>query len=125
MTIALTSEAQIPFEDLLEGLGRWDWNPVYEKSYADVLKSYFDLLPKDNSRAEIVLSPSYQYASDDLSKNFKRLIDPNTFFVIEDARGVYYLRQTGCQVCKNAFRFGRSKSRSSGLLFERHRVAIQ
>ena len=94
---------------------------MYEKSYADVLKSYFDLLPKDNSRAEIVLSPSYQYASDDLSKNFKRLIDPNTFFVIEDARGVYYLRQTGCQVCKNAFRFGRSESRSSGLLFERHR----
>ena len=27
LIIALTSEARIPFEDLLQGLGRWDWNP--------------------------------------------------------------------------------------------------
>ena len=101
--------------------------PVYEKSYIDVLRSYFYLLTKDgsNSRAETVLGSSYRYASDDLSENFKRLSEPNTFFVVEDARGVFHLRQTECQVCKNALRFGRADSRSSGFLFERHRVAIQ
>ena len=63
---------------------------MYERSYIDVLRSYFYLLTRDgsNSRAEIVLSPSYQYASDDLSENFKRLTEPNTFFVVEDAREV-------------------------------------
>ena len=100
---------------------------MYEKSYVDVLRSYFHLLTRDgpNSRAETVLSPSYQYASDDLSENFKRLTEPNTFFVVEDARGVFHLRQTECQECKNAHRFGRADSRSSGFLFEKHRVAIQ
>ena len=63
--------------------------PVYEKSYIDVMKSYFDLLTTDgpNSRADTVLSPSYQYASDNLSENFKTLTEQNTFFVVEDARG--------------------------------------
>ena len=27
LIIALTSEARVPFEDLLQGLGRQDWNP--------------------------------------------------------------------------------------------------
>ena len=27
LIIALTSEARVPFEDLLQGLARWDWNP--------------------------------------------------------------------------------------------------
>ena len=104
-----------------------NWPPVYEKSYIDVIRSYFDLLTRDGpkSRAETILSPSYPYASNNLSENFKRLSEQNTFFVVEDARGVFHLRQTECQECKNALRFGRADSRSSGFLFEKHRVAIQ
>ena len=104
-----------------------NWPPVYEKSYIDVMRSYFDLLTTDgpNSRADTALSPSYRYASDNLSENFKTLTEPNTFFVVEDARGVFHLRQTECQECKNALRFGRGDSRSSGFLFERHRSATQ
>ena len=120
LIIALTSKMETPFEDILQGLAKPEWHLVYEKSYAGVIKSYLALLPSNVNKAKALLSPSYEYASDDLSKNFKQLRDRNTFLVIEGARGVYHLRQADCQPCKNAFRFGRSDTRNSGLLLEKN-----
>ena len=34
LIIALTSEARIPFEDLLQGLARSDWNPGAQFNYS-------------------------------------------------------------------------------------------
>ena len=54
-----------------------------------------------------------------------RFWDSHKMSIKSPPRGVFHLRHTECRECKNAIRFGRADSRSSGFLFERHRVATQ
>ena len=93
---AIQCESQCLQKSMILLIEWLNWPPVYEKSYIDVIRSYFDLLTRDgpNSRAENVLSPSYPYASNNLSENFKRLSEQNTFFVVEDARGRFQLNSS-------------------------------
>ena len=118
LIIALTAEAPIPFENFLEGLSQEKWNLVYDRGNQGLIARYFDLLPYSYAKKNAVLDSSYKYVSGDIEKNFRHLRDPKTYFIEDRERAVLFLRDTNCQLCKEATQFGRPEAMSLGFLFE-------
>ena len=120
MVIAFTTETSVPFKTITEGLANEDWNLVYYKFDAEYIKNYFDLIPKSESRANKVLGQSYQYAANDALEAFQHLADSNTFLFYIHNRALNFLRNTNCDLCKNAIKFGEPVIEMDGFLLEKH-----
>ena len=53
-------------------------------------------------------------------EKFKQLENPRTFMLEDRLRASNFLRNTNCQKCKDAKRFGRPEIMDSGFLLEKH-----
>ena len=120
MIIALTAKQPPPFETLLDGLADQDWNLVYTKGSEGLYRSYYKLIAKEQSREDEVLHEEYKYKSKSRVEKYRHLTDPKTFLLEDGVRAANFLRNTDCQRCKDAFRFGRPETKNSGFLFERY-----
>ena len=120
MILALTAKQSPPFETLLDGLADPDWNLVYTKGSEGVYKPYYQLIDKEKRREFEVLHEDYQYKSGSRVEKYQHLTNPKTFLLEDGVRAANFLRNTGCQRCKDAFKFGRPETKNSGFLFEKH-----
>ena len=67
-----------------------------------------------------MLHEEYKYKSRSRVEKYRHLTDPKTFLLEDGVRAANFLRNTDCQRCKDAFRFGRPETKNSGFLFEKH-----
>ena len=120
MILALTAKQPPPFETLLDGLADPDWNLVYTKGSEGLYKSYYQLIDLEKRRDYEVLHEEYEYRSGSRVEKYQHLTNPKTFLLEDGVRAANFLRNTDCQRCKDAFRFGRPETKNSGFLFEKH-----
>ena len=120
MIIALTTNQPLPFENVLDGLARPDWDLSYYEGAAGLYKPFFDMIPDGEEKSRIVLSPDYKYSARNREEKFQFLRNSKTFLLEDRDRAANFLRNTKCQSCKDAFRFGRAETKDSGFLFEKH-----
>ena len=120
MVIALTTKPPIPFDNLISGLAQPDWDLVYTRGSEGLYQDYYKSIPEAKEKRDAVLDPTYKYASEDTVQKYQHLANAKTFLIEDRDRAAYFLRHTNCQVCKDAFRFGRPETKNSGFLFEKH-----
>ena len=120
MILALTAKQSPPFETFMDGLSDPDWKLVYLKGTDGFYKSYYQLMTNGQTRENQVLNENYKYMSNNREEMYQHLTDPKTFLFEDGLRAANFLRNTNCQRCKDAFRFGRPEVKDSGFLFEKH-----